>query len=320
MHSALRKLDMNLLLVFDALYRCGSVTSAAEELALSPSALSHALGRLRRTLDDPLFIRSGRSMVPTARAERMATAVSSALGSLSACLHKPAEFTPEKSSQTFTFAATDYTAAVILPELIARIHRQAPGLAIKIVYSADFNAGEDLLSGRVDFALGFEEEQAVLRQGISAITCFTDDYVVAVRRSHPTIREALTQALYLSVGHVVVRPWRETRGAIDRYLESQRVRRQIVVELPSLMIAPTIVSRTDLAITLPRRGIASLFNMQDLRVFPPPFPTPRYTLKIYASPARSGSAGHIWMHEQIRALCNEPAEMRTHAIRSASSL
>ncbi|EPB2247657.1 MULTISPECIES: LysR family transcriptional regulator [Citrobacter] len=303
MVSTLRKTDLNLLLIFDSLYRHGSVTEAANEMALSPSALSHALNRLRASLDDPLFVRTGGRMVPTSKAESIAANVSAALNSLSTCLHEPEHFEPEKSRETFTFAATDYTAAVILPGLIARVNSLAPGITIKLIYSRDFNADEDLLSGKVDFALGFEEEQKNPRRGIESITCFTDDYVVAVRRGHPEIYDSLTHERYLNAGHVVVRPWLESRGAIDRYLESQQVRRRIVVELPSLMIAPLIVSNTDLVITLPKRGISSVFDMKNLVVFTPPFPTPQYILKAYYSPQLSNSPGHLWMKEQILQVC-----------------
>jgi DNA-binding transcriptional LysR family regulator len=300
----LRKVDLNLLLVFDSLYRHGSVTEAASELALSPSALSHALNRLRISLDDQLFLRTRGRMVPTAKAASIAAKISAALASLSSCLHEPEAFEPEKSRETFTFAVTDYTAAVILPALIASVNRLAPGISIKLIYSRDFNADEDLLSGKVDFALGFEEEKKVPRRGIESITCFTDDYVVAVRCDHHSITDCLTQELYLDAGHVVVRPWLESRGAIDRYLESQQIRRRIVVELPSLMIAPLIVSRSDLVITLPKRGISSVFDMKDLVVFPPPFPTPQYILKVYYTPAIGNSARHIWMREQILQVCD----------------
>ncbi|HBM3260525.1 TPA: hypothetical protein OMD55_003249 [Klebsiella michiganensis] len=101
-----------------------------------------------------------------------------------------------------------------------------------------------------------------------------------------------------------MRPWLESRGVIDRYLESQQVRRRIVVELPSLMIAPIIVSNTDLVIMLPRRGISSVFDMKNLEVFAPPFPTPQYILNTYYSPALSNSPGHLWMRDQILHICD----------------
>lgn len=81
-----------------------------------------------------------------------------------------------------------------------------------------------------------------------------------------------------------MRPWLESRGFIDRYLKGQQVHRRVVVELPGLMIVPIIVSNTDLVITLPWRGITSIFDMENLMVFAPPFPTPQYILKAYYSP------------------------------------
>jgi DNA-binding transcriptional LysR family regulator len=128
--------------------------------------------------------------------------------------------------------------------------------------------------------------------------------VVAVRRGHPEIKSSLTRELYLNAGHVVVRPWLESLGGIDRYLEGQQVRRKIAVELPSLMIAPIIVAQSDLLITLPERGISSLFDMTNLTVFAPPFPTPQYVLKAYYSPALASSPAHLWMREQLFMVCD----------------
>ena len=302
MHFSLKNIDMNLLLVFDALYRHGSVSTAASALALSPSAFSHALNRLRDSLDDPLFLRVGRKMVPTARAENMAAGISMALGRLSVCLNEHNEFDPGTSGVCFTFATTDYTSAAIMPELIARINAIAPGITLKLVYSKGAEADEDLLSRSVDFVIGYEEESKTRHRSIEAITCFTDDYAVAARKGNPLTRAGLSREDYLNAGHVVVRPWQEHFGGIDRYLETQQLSRRIVVELPSLMSAPLIVSRTDLLITLPRRGILSLFNMHNLDVFSPPVPTPGYTIKAYYNPALGYSPAHEWMKAQIAAM------------------
>ena len=116
MMSTLRKIDLNLLLIFDSLYRHGSVTEAANELALSPSALSHALNRLRTSLDDPLFVRTGGSMVPTSKLKALQQ-IFLPLWEVSrpACMSQ--NTLSRKSRESFTFAATDYTAAAILPKL-----------------------------------------------------------------------------------------------------------------------------------------------------------------------------------------------------------
>lgn len=131
MHQKLRTLDMNLLLVFETIYRHRQVTSAASELAISPSALSHALSRLRTTLGDDLFVRQGSMMQPTARAQVIAPGILAALNALSDTLNSAEVFNPQTSTQMFRFAVTDYTAAVFFPALITRLQQIAPGVSVK---------------------------------------------------------------------------------------------------------------------------------------------------------------------------------------------
>ncbi len=302
MHRNLRLLDLNLLLVFDALYRHRRVAEAASELAMSPSAFSHALSRLRSSLNDPLFSRQGSQMQPTPRAESLFPAIAGALSALNGELAQTDHFRPETSNQTFTFAATDYTAAVFFPELVARLQACAPGIRTRIVYSREYDALEELLTGRVNFAIGFEEENVQPRHGLASLELFTDDYVVAVRKGHPLANETLTPETYLQLGHVVVSPWNEHHRPIDSYLASRHVSRRTVVELPSVMSAPFIVSRTDLAITLPRRGVHQLFDTRQLTLHTPPFPIPPYTLKVYYRPASGQAKAQQWMLEQISQL------------------
>ncbi|MBC8945698.1 MULTISPECIES: LysR family transcriptional regulator [Xenorhabdus] len=299
MHSFLRNIDLNLLLVFDVLYRQRKVNEAANELAISPSALSHALSRLRMSLDDPLFIRLDGQMRPTAKAELIAPSITGALASLSASLNTNETFDPATNHQVFRFAVTDYTAAAFFPVFIARLQKLAPNIVTKVVYSSGFDSSDDLLTGKVDFAVGFEEGVAVQRKGIMAIEGFQDEYVVAVRKKHSFIQESLSIEDYLSVGHVVVNPWNEPHGTIDRLLKGLNVKRKIVVELPSLMPAPLIVANTDLAITMPKRAITTLFTATDLAVFPTPFTIPPYRLKVYFNPSYSNTKAHDWMKEQI---------------------
>lgn len=302
MHHNLRLLDLNLLLVFDALYRHRNVTEAANELALSPSAFSHALARLRTSLNDPLFARQGSQMQPTPRAATLFPAISSTLATLNAELGQADRFHPATSSQTFTFAATDYTAAVFFPELIARLQAAAPGIRTRIVYSREYDALEELMTGRVNFAVGFEEEKVQPRRGLASLELFTDDYVVAVRKGHPLADKTLTPEIYLQLAHVVVSPWNEHHRPIDSYLSSRQISRRTVVELPSVMSAPFIVSRSDLAITLPRRGVHQLFDTRQLSLHTPPFPIPPYTLKVYYRPDSGQAKAQRWMLEQIAAL------------------
>ena len=302
MHSPLRNIDLNLLVVFDALYRHRSVTLAANEVALSPSAFSHALNRLRYSLGDPLFLRQGSRMHPTPRAEKIAVGVAIALSGIHSCLADEDEFDPALSQYSFTFAVTDYTAAVFLPRLLSRVLKVAPNIRFNVVYSKMYDSIEDLTLGKVDFAVGFEDKAGITRQDIEVIDSFTDDYVVAVNKAHSTIRQGLTKKEYLAAKHVVVNPWNEPLGTIDRYLENQNLRRNISVELPSLLPALQIVANTDLIITLPRRSLNSIIDIRHINTFPSPLPMPEYTIKFYFNPTHCTDNAHRWLINEVKAM------------------
>ena len=299
MHHHLHRLDLNLLLVFDALLRHRSVTAAADELAISPSALSHALARLRAALADELFVRIGNAMQPTACAERMAAPVSSALEMLSRGLSQATNFNPASSDRTFVFATTDYTAFAVLPPFIARMQEAAPALRFRIVYSRGRESAEDLAAGRIDFALGYVEDPMDPTPGIESFDWLVDDYVVIASRSHPAIRGTLTLEQYLAARHVVVTPWNEANGYIDTVLERQGLRRNVAVQLPSVLAAPFIIAHSSLIMTVPRYAAQTLQDSAPISIYSAPFAIPSYTLKVYSHIKHGRTAAHAWLREQL---------------------
>ncbi len=299
MHSSLRRLDLNLLLVFDALFRHRSVAMAADELAMSPSACSHALSRLRDTLADELFVRTGNAMQPTAEAELMAAGVSDALRILSDRLIETAPFSPATSTQAFIFAATDYTAYAILPLLVARLERLAPHLQLKVIYATHRDSLDDLREGRIHFALGVSHGQAMLSEGVEALDCLDDDYVVIARQGHERIGSYLSLEQYLAERHVAVLPWGDSGSVIDAALARQGLQRDVAVQLPSLMAAPHIVAHSNHLFTLPRQAALQLVNTLVFAVHDVPFEAPRYTLRMLHHVRHSGASGHRWIREQL---------------------
>ncbi|EOA5092174.1 LysR family transcriptional regulator [Citrobacter koseri] len=304
MHQELRTLDMNLLLVFEAIYRHRRINMAAGELAMSPSALSHALSRLRTTLNDELFIRQGTNMQPTARAIVIAPGLSAALNAMSESLRSANVFSPDTSTQTFCFAVTDYTAAVFFPAFVSRLQQAAPGVSVKTLYSTGHDSLEDLVSGRVDFAIGFQTPEMSHHSQLGVIEGFRDDYVVAVSNRHPRIYNGLTLEEFLAEGHVVVNPWNEARGTIDKELAKLNLMRRTVVELPSLLSAPAIVANSELITTLPERAITTLFSSEALKCFKVPFTVSPYALNVYYHNGRSVTPGHLWMRDFIHEAMN----------------
>ncbi|QEY62635.1 LysR family transcriptional regulator [Metapseudomonas lalkuanensis] len=302
MHSALRRLDLNLLLAFDALYRHRSVTSAAAELAISASAFSHALGRLREALNDELFIRQGNRMHPTHRAELLMEPVASALKTLAEGLGQWEPFVPAFSQRTFTFAATDYTAFALLPALMQRLQMEAPGIRVRLVQSERKVSIEDLASGRIDFALGYSEGRDQLPGGVEVLDWLTDRYLVIARRGHPRVRGTLDLVGYLAERHVVVTPWNESSGAIDHVLEGMGLQREVAVQLPTVMAAPFIVGSTDLLMTVPGHAARTLQQVAGVELYPAPFEIPPYALRLYSHAKYARSDAHAWMLEQLRSL------------------
>lgn len=299
MHSELRNLDLNLLLVFDTIYRHRSVVLAADELAMSPSACSHALTRLRQALSDELFVRYGSSMHPTLLAQQIANDVSAALRILGTRLSARKHFDPAESADTFILAATDFTAFATLPRLMQQLGRQAPHIKVQVTYSTQRDALDDLAAGRVHFSLGFTNDAEEHFEGIEALDCFADDYVVIASANHPRLGETLSIEQYLAERHVVVLPWTDTASVIDLALSQQNLKRKVSVILPSMMAAPFIIESSEYLSTLPRHAVVPFMQSGSLRLFEAPFTTPTYYLKAFYHPRYAAGAGHKWIREQI---------------------
>ncbi|EOV9591705.1 LysR family transcriptional regulator [Cronobacter sakazakii] len=301
MHPSLRRLDLNLLPVFDAIYRHRSVRKAADELAMSTSALSHALSRLRTTLNDPLFYREGHRMCPSVYATQLAPSIASALKFLNQELTPQPEFDPASSTECLQIAITDFTAFCIFPALMHRLQHDAPGLRFELRYLPHSPALNELLAGEMDLALGFSAPEDIRHAELDEINWLEDDYVVisSARRAQLTLED------YLAARHVVVTPWNEKQGVLDFQLERMGYTRHIELKTPSMLGAPFIVAESDLLMALPRFAAQKLLPATDLRIFELPFEIPSFEVKIY-SHQRSGKRGATdWLKRVLQALARD---------------
>ncbi|EOL9000313.1 LysR family transcriptional regulator [Cronobacter sakazakii] len=301
MHPSLRRLDLNLLPVFDAIYRHRSVRKAADELAMSTSALSHALSRLRTTLNDPLFYREGHRMCPSVYATQLAPSIASALKFLNQELTPQPEFDPACSTECLQIAITDFTAFCIFPALMHRLQHDAPGLRFELRYLPHSPALNELLAGEMDLALGFSAPEDIRHAELDEINWLEDDYVVisSARRAQLTFED------YLAARHVVVTPWNEKQGVLDSQLEKMGYARHIALKTPSMLGAPFIVAESDLLMALPRFAAQKLLPATDLRIFELPFEIPSFEVKIY-SHQRSGKRGATdWLKTVLQALARD---------------
>lgn len=301
MHPSLRRLDLNLLPVFDAIYRHGSVLRAAEELAMSTSALSHALSRLRGTLNDPLFYREGHRMCPSVFALQIAPSIASALTLLNQQLTPQTPFDAATSTACLQIAITDFTAFCVFPPLMRQLQSVAPGLHFELRYLPHSPALTELLAGEVDLALGFSSPEDVVHPELEEIAWLEDRYVVISHKS----RTQLSLEDYLAARHLVVTPWNEQQGVLDFYLRQRGLTRQIALKTPSMLSAPFIVAESDLIMAIPRLAAEKLLPMLDIALFDMPFEIPAFQVNIYTHKRSGKREATRWLRSLLQALAKE---------------
>ncbi len=304
-------LDLNLLRVFEALVEEESVTRAGARLGLTPSAVSHALSRLRYALGDELFVRTPRGMRTTARAAELAPRVIDALRGLYEAF-APETFAPDQTDRRFTIEAGPYVCAVLLPELMSRVSAKAPSAVVRIRNSGG-RALESLDAGRADLALG-PFSRAPERFGCAVL--FKERMVWALRADHPLTREPLTveglgaqSLVVLSLpvdsdvsmgGRVEAGPDRRVLWddvAVGAALSAVGRAPRIALEVPDAHTALAVAARTDMAAFVPRRMVLAL-EMRGLVLFDPPEATPLSEFAAFWRQDRDTPA-LTWLREEI---------------------
>jgi len=311
--------DLNLLLVFEALLSERSVTRASEKIGRSQPALSNALGRLRRQLRDPLFVRIGRTMVPTPRALDLAPDVAAALGHARRALGGPA-FHAGRSTRVFRLATTDEIEHRLFPPLLERLAAVAPRVSIASRRLRGlFEAPEDdLRSGAVDFAIGRLPNPPSVESGLFLRRLHRDHFVCIARRRHPGIGRRLDRARFLAAGHAAVFSPGGGPGLVDRLLAERGEKRNVVLSVPHFLSIPFVVAGTDLIATVPESVARAFEAPLGLRRFPCPIPLPAIDVNLVWHARAHEDAAHAWFRELVvdvaRAAAG-PARRRMRAAR-----
>jgi DNA-binding transcriptional LysR family regulator len=291
--AVLARIDLNLLVVLEALQRFRSVSRAAESLGLSQPAMSSALKRLREGLGDPLFTRAAHGLRPTARAEELSGPLQAILDQIENDLLKPPDFDPTHSSRTFTINMIDLGELVFMPGVAAQLRAKAPNVHVRSVSLASAALTEALASGEVDLAAGHFPtltDPSLLRQRL-----FSHGHVVLARRDHPSIRTGLTREQFLSADHAIVEPHSGIGAHFESALERQGLRRNIVVSVAHYLAVPAVIAGSDIIATVPYAAGMALAAMADLRVFSPPLRLrPADVHLIWHARARS-DLGNKWL-------------------------
>lgn len=292
--NTLRRIDLNLLVILDALLAERHVTRAAERLHLSQPAVSHALARLRELLNDPLLERVGSTLVPTARAQELAQPLAEVLTQVQALL-APETFDAATASRSFRLAMSDYGAALLLPGLVHDLRSTAPGIDLVVTQASRETMLEQLLAGDIDLALGVFP---VVPSGLRSVTLFEEHFSCLLDRAALPAGAALTLPAYLARPHVVV----EMRGGgaaeIGQALTAMHAHRRVAVSLPHWNVAPQLIAGTDLILTVAARGLRQIAHPQ-LAVLPVPFALPAFSFVMVWHQRRDEEQGLQWLRERI---------------------
>lgn len=302
----LSRVDLNLLILFETVFDQRHVGRAAERLSLSPSAVSHGLGRLRRLLNDPLFLPTPKGVVPTDRAAELSASIADVLSRVRAILSTAAPFDPATSVRRFSIGAPDGVSAVILPTLLRNLREDAPGLDISVRQllpvqgetapdRAWREAFVDLETRSLDIAIIPSDDIPVrFHQRL----LYEEDFVVAMRRGNPFAEEPALER-YCQAQHLVVSLAGDPHGFVDEALAKIGRSRRTTLTVPNFMFALAALAESDLISAIPRRFAALHGPRFGVMSLDAPLPLPRFRLNAVAPNAAIADGGIVWLLDRL---------------------
>ena len=291
----LRAVDLNLLVILDALLSERHLSRAAERLHMSQPAVSHALARLRHLLDDPLLLRGKGGFQPTARALELARPLAEALQSVRSVLGG-AVFDAATAQRVFRLAMSDYGAALILPRLLRRLRVEAPGIDLTVSHASRSAVVAGVQDGEIDLALGVFPQ---LPEQFHRETLFEEAFVCALDPASLAPGESLSLQTYLARPHVLVASSEGGMAAeVDAALAQLGQTRRLAVRVPYWTVAPELLMGTDLILTVARRALQGSAG-QGLAQFSAPFAIAPFAFEMIRHRRTDGDAGIAWLRAAI---------------------
>ncbi len=246
----LKNIDLNLLLVFNEVFVERRVSRAATNLGITQPAVSNALARLRRLLDDDLLVSTPKGMVPTPFADQLAEPVAYALGILHSAVQQRTTFDPVVSQRVFRIAITDIGEIYFLPQLMELLSQIAPGVSVATVRAGALDLKSEMETGQVDVAVGL---LPVLQSGFFQRRLFEQRYVCMFRRGHRLDQGEISLDEFSEAGHVVVSATGTGHGKIDELIERSGVKRLVRLRVPHYVAVGHILGSTEMIATVPER-------------------------------------------------------------------
>ncbi len=297
----IRAIDLNLLGVFDAIYKERNTTRAAKRLGMSQPAVSGALTRLRDLLDDQLFVKTAQGMEPTTCADELAIPIAEALETIINALNQHVDFDYANTAHNFCLAMSDYSEFVMLPTLVRWLRKNAPHISISTVPVVEETLLSDLETGTVDLAIGHIPS---LETGCYRQRLLFEQLVSIVRKDHREIGNKISTDQFETIPHVIFTP-RRAEKTIEQLLEKQSATRKIALRLPNYLAIIGIVAETDLIGVLPKRIAQALREYSPLKVVETPVEYPGMAINQHWHAKKHNNPANKWLRQTIKALISD---------------
>lgn len=305
----LSRFDLNLLVVFETVMEERSVVRAAARLHLSPSAISHRLGKLRRVLNDPLFLKHPKGVVPTERATELSAPISEALARVRGVVAEADAFDPASSARRFTIGAPDGVSAVTLPALVSAIGKTAPRIDFcERVVMPELTL-DSLDKRAIDIAVAPIIGEMPVRFEYAPL--YEEEFVIAMRAGNPLTR-GLTLKRYCSAPHLLVSASGDPQGFVDDVLAVRGLTRRVAFVASSFMLALAAIGETDLIAAIPRRLAEEHCDRFGLVFVPPPLAIQTYPICVITTKAAMADAGVAWLFGRLQQVVRETPPCSAH--------
>ncbi|MGV0036526.1 MAG: LysR family transcriptional regulator [Candidatus Azotimanducaceae bacterium WSBS_2022_MAG_OTU7] len=292
----LSDIDLNLFVVFDAIYTEGNLTRAGEIIGITQPAVSNSLSRLRNLFDDPLFVRTAEGMVPTPVAQNIIGSVRQALDLIRSSVQESESFDPKVSDKRFRVSMTDLTQAIVLPNLFELVKKRAPGVSVDCyqVHRRDMNI--ELASGNLDLAIDIP---LTPDPQIKQTALFSHPYVCVINKDNKLVGNTLNVESYLKLQHIHISTRRGGLGHVDLALGKMGKKRDIVLRTQHYLSTPTLVQDTNFALTVPRNFAEFLVAGSSTRYLDLPFDAPNLESFLYWHESTDRDQANTWMRKLI---------------------
>ncbi|MEZ5828738.1 MAG: LysR family transcriptional regulator [Hyphomicrobiales bacterium] len=301
-HANLSRLDLNLLVAFDALLTERSVTRAANRVGLGQSAMSHNLARLRMLFGDELLTRGADGMRPTPRALALADPVRVTLAQIQSAVLQREAFEPATADRVFRIGLADSIEVAVIPGLMERLQEQAPGVSLRLRSTSRLSVLEELDSGSLDLGIGvFDHGQTHHKRR----QLYTDSFLCLFNPEQLDLKPPISLQDYLRWPHVLTSLADDAHGAVDEALAKHKLRRSIVMTTPGFLAVPFVVRRSQVITTMPSRLARYFSETFGLATSPVPIDLPSFTISLLWHASFDHDPGHIWLRQTVAGLVSQ---------------